>query len=177
MDRTEGLLNITTGFALCAHRRQKRKYTNEPYIKHPMAVSSIVGEFVPEIHVIQAALLHDVVEDTDVTEADLRELFPQRVVDLVMEVTDVSKPSDGNRATRKALDREHTAKSSPFGASIKLADLIDNTRSIAEYDPDFAKVYLREKELVLSLLTHGNRGLWMLAFETLQQAKEKLGYV
>ena len=67
------------------------------------------------------------------------------MAELVDDLTDVSKPQDGNRATRKELDRQHTAKASPDAKTIKLADLISNSRSIMKDDPNFAKVYMKEK--------------------------------
>lgn len=97
---------------------------------------------------------------------DLREIhamFGLEVARLVEMLTDVSRPEDGNRAQRKAIDRAHTAQCSSAAATIKLADLIDNTRSIVERDPEFAKVYLEEKRLLLEVLTHGNDAMWRTA--------------
>ena len=135
---------------------QRRKYTDEPYIKHPEAVAALVAEVTDDPEVIAAAWLHDVVEDTKVTFSDLFFQFGQRVADLVLEVTDVSAPQHGNRATRKEIDRQHLARASAEGQTIKLADLIDNTRSIARYDPDFARTYMEEKDRLLQVLVKGN---------------------
>ena len=55
----------------------------------------------------------------------MRLVFGDAITDLVLEVTDVSRPSDGKRAARKEEDREHLARSSAGGATIKLGDLID----------------------------------------------------
>jgi hypothetical protein len=82
-------------------------------------------------------------------------------------LTDVSKPTDGNRAKRKNMDREHIAKASLQAKTIKLADLIDNTRSIVEHDPKFAKVYLTEKALLLEVLREGDSFLWSMAHKIL----------
>jgi (p)ppGpp synthase/HD superfamily hydrolase len=114
------------------------------------------------------------VEDTDVTAEEIRETFGDRVATLVLEVTDVSRPENGNREARKALDREHIARSSPEGATIKLADLIDNTASIVKYDRDFARVYLDEKEKLLMVLDHGNKELWLRAYQALRAAQQEL---
>ena len=98
---------------------------------------------------LAAAILHDTVEDTDVTIEDIYSMFGTEVGELVGWLTDVSKPTDGNRAARKQLDREHTL-AAPFEAQIiKVADLISNSQSIAEHDKDFAKVYMAEKKLLL----------------------------
>lgn len=74
-------------------------------------------------------------------------------------VTDVSRPEDGNRRLRKAMDRDHLALASAEGQTIKLADLIDNTASITRYDPGFAKVYMREAVELLGVLKKGDRTL------------------
>ena len=75
---------------------------------------------------LAAALLHDVVEDTPVTIEEIQEIFGADVASLVDDLTDVSKPEDGNRKFRKALDREHSAQSSARAQTVKLADLISN---------------------------------------------------
>ena len=139
---------------------QLRKYTKEPYIVHPEEVAYAVSLVTRDEDVIAAAWLHDTIEDTHVTYEALLSDFGKRIADLVLEVTDVSKPGDGNRAVRKAMDREHLAKASPEGQTIKLADLISNTSSITEYDPGFAKVYLAEKRALMSVLTKGDKTLY-----------------
>ena len=115
-----------------------------------------------------AALLHDVVEDTGVSEGDIRTLFGDDVATLVSGLTDVSKPEDGNRETRKRIDREHTANQSDRCKTIKLADLISNSRSIAQYDKEFAKVYMAEKKLLLEVLKGGNEVLYQTALSIVE---------
>lgn len=79
-------------------------------------------------------------------------------------VTDVSKPSDGNRATRKAIDRRHLSEASSEGKAIKLADTIDNTSDIVQNDPEFAVVYLQEKRLLVPALSDSHSKLYEQAF-------------
>ena len=160
-------------FAEECHRGQTRKYTGEPYINHPHAVADLVRsvEHTPEM--IAAAILHDVVEDTEATLDEIEIRFGKRVMQLVEMLTDVSKPSDGNRAKRKAIDREHTAKADAQGQTIKLADLINNTKSITENDPEFAKIYLVEKGLLLSVLGEGDPKLFKIAHDILWRGKEE----
>ena len=143
-------------FATHAHGDQKRKYTGEPYIVHPVEVMEIVQTVEHDEAMLAAALLHDVVEDTPVTIEEIQELFGADVASLVDDLTDVSKPEDGNRKFRKALDREHSAQSSARAQTVKLADLISNGVDILKNDPKFAKVFLAEKELLLEVLTKGN---------------------
>lgn len=150
-------------FAAMAHRHQTRKYTGEPYFVHCEEVALLLSKVGMRPEVVAAGYLHDTVEDCGVTRDQLVSEFGEAVATLVMEVTDVSKPSDGNRAARKGLDRDHLALASPEGMSVKLADLASNTRSITEHDPDFAAVYLREKAELMPLLAAGNAELHAMA--------------
>jgi (p)ppGpp synthase/HD superfamily hydrolase len=137
-------------------------------------VATIVEECGSSPEMIAAAWLHDTVEDTGVTIYTIRELFGQKVADLVSDLTDVSVPEDGNRAVRKELDRHHTAAAHPDSKTVKLADLIDNTASIMEHDLNFARIYVKEKEALLKVLTEGDIELYKRATEVLVAAKEKL---
>lgn len=149
-------------FATLAHARinHVRKYTGEPYINHPAAVVELVRSVPHTPEMLAAAWLHDVVEDCGVPLDGIERLFGYEVACLVENLTDVSKPSDGTRAVRKEIDRQHTALASPAAKTIKLADLIDNTASIVERDPNFARVYLREKALLLEVLREGDPTLY-----------------
>lgn len=151
------------GYAATKHRNQKRKYSGAPYIVHPFAVARTVEAFGYRPEVVAAALLHDVVEDTDATLNDIMDRFGSDVASLVAMVTDVSVPSDGNRAARKAIDREHLAQASHEGKAIKLADTIDNTHDIVANDPKFAVIYIAEKKILLPLLTGANPDLYEIA--------------
>ena len=146
--RTVGL---AIGLAEQAHKGQIRRYTGEPYVVHPLAVARTVWTYYPSAMAVTAAVLHDVVEDTDVTLDDLRGCLyiGPYVACLVDDLTDVSRPSEGNRANRKAVDRAHTAKAHPLAKLVKLADLIDNSRGIFVHDPGFAPVYAAEKAALL----------------------------
>ena len=105
---------------------------------------------------ICAAWLHDTVEDTGVTIETIRAEFGAEVAELVGWLTDVSRPEHGNRAHRKALDRAHSAAAPAEAQTVKLADLIANTRSIIEHDVAFARTYLEEKRLMLEVMTKGD---------------------
>ena len=154
---------------------QRRKYTDEPYYEHPFAVVDILEDWgIKDEDVLSAALLHDVIEDTRITYEFLLQLFGKRIAGLVLEVTDVSKPEDGNRTVRKRIDKKHLAQASAEGQTIKLADLIHNTRSIVKHDPGFARLYLREKEELLQVLTKGDPGLLEAAWAVLRESREKL---
>jgi (p)ppGpp synthase/HD superfamily hydrolase len=145
-------------FATAAHAAvgQKRKYTFEPYIVHPIEVASIVRGVPHTPEMEAAAYLHDVVEDTQVSLITIYKEFGKEVGELVGWLTDPSTSEMGNRAVRKAIDREHSANAPAAAQTVKLADLISNTRSIMEHDPAFAKIYLEEKRLLLEMLTKGD---------------------
>lgn len=149
-------------FACAAHAAvgQKRKYTGRDYIHHPMEVANIIWLRGHSAEMIAAAYLHDVVEDTQVPLTLIESEFGKHIATLVEGLTDVSKPEDGNRSVRKEIDRQHTAKQSPACKTIKLADLISNSKSILQHDRDFAKVYLKEKKLLLEVLKEGDEVLW-----------------
>jgi (p)ppGpp synthase/HD superfamily hydrolase len=144
---------------------QIRKYTGEPYIVHPVEVMEIVKSVPHTDEMLAAALLHDTVEDTDVTLDDIEREFGSDIAELVSSLTDISKPSDGNRAKRKEIDRMHTANAPAAAKTIKLADLISNSDSIVKYDKHFASVYMREKAQLLEVLKEGDSTLWNRAKE------------
>jgi (p)ppGpp synthase/HD superfamily hydrolase len=157
-------------FATRAHESvgQLRKYSGQPYIVHPIAVAEIVRSVPHTSDMVAAALLHDTIEDTDASLEDINDAFGYDIADLVYWLTDVSKPTDGTREVRKAIDRAHTAKAPAAAQTIKLADLIDNTKTIKVHDEHFWKVYRREKLLLLEVLTKGDRTLWERAMEQCQ---------
>jgi (p)ppGpp synthase/HD superfamily hydrolase len=155
-------------YAQAAHAAvgQRRKYSGEPYIVHPAEVAKIVAGVpgaTPDM--VAAAWLHDVVEDTGCTYTDIHMAFGADIAALVGWLTDVSQPQDGNRAHRKAMDRAHTAEAPAEAQTIKLADLISNSRSIVAHDPAFARTYLAEKRLLLAVMTRGDAGLHAEASE------------
>ena len=159
-ERSQALINYAYEYAKEAHGDQKRKYTDEPYIIHPVAVAKIVASVTEDCEMICAALLHDVVEDTDRTLKDIKDNFGYTIAKLVEELTDISKPEDGNRRTRKTIDRDHIADASVRGKTVKLANLIHNSESIQQYDTDFSVVYFREVGLLLGVLSDGDVSLW-----------------
>lgn len=163
------LINKAKKFAEKAHKGQLRKYTNEPYINHPIAVARLVQTVCNDESVLAAALLHDVVEDTEYTIEDISREFGKRIADIVSDLTNISKPTDGNRKIRKEIDRQHIAKSCKEAKLIKLADMIDNRKSITKYDPDFAKVYMSEFLRLLDVLKGVNEELYNQAYSILKE--------
>jgi len=147
-------------FAKDAHGGQLRKYTNDPYILHPLAVARMVKDAGGDENMVNAALLHDVLEDTNVTHSELRAFLFRRfvavdasdILNLVVELTDVFTKKDLpnlNRKARKTLEANRLGNVSDRAKQIKLMDIEHNSESIIEHDPKFAKVFLEEKKLLL----------------------------
>jgi (p)ppGpp synthase/HD superfamily hydrolase len=152
-------------FARRAHESidHRRKYTDEPYIVHPIAVAELVRSVPHTSEMVAAAYLHDVVEDTPVKIEAIAAEFGSEVAELVGWLTKISRPGDGNRARRKALDLNHLAKAPAAAKTIKLADLVDNTLTVKDRDPAFWRVYRPEKQALLQVLRDGDPTLWKRA--------------
>ncbi len=159
-------------FAKGAHQAiaHRRKYTGECYTHHLAEVAKLVENYGGSDDMICAAWLHDVVEDTRISNDQVKAEFGANVAELVECLTDVSKPEDGNRAARKQKDAEHLSRATPNAQTIKLCDIISNTRSIAEHDPKFIQVYAKEMKHVLSVMNKGDSRLYELASQDLKKA-------
>jgi hypothetical protein len=164
-------------YATEAHQRinHRRKYNNEPYDVHLSAVAKLVASVTDDAEMIAAAWLHDTVEDTQATLEDIEEAFGQPVAELVEELTDVSKPGDGNRALRKAIDCRHLAQASQRAKTVKLADLIDNCKDITRHDRRFARIYLAEMSSLMQVLQEGNEQLFKRAKKLHEKSTGMLG--
>ena len=139
------LLLKALAFAAHKHRDQRRKDVEaSPYINHPIALGNILCNegHVTDIDVICAALLHDTIEDTDTTAADLEQEFGSEICQIVLSVTDdKSLPPQ----ERKRLQIEHAAQSSDQAKLVKLADKISNVRDIASSPPPSWDLQRRQK--------------------------------
>ncbi len=122
-------------FAASKHRQQRRKDAEaSPYINHPIALARVLaveGGILDPV-VLCAAVLHDTVEDTETSIAELTDVFGAEIAGVVAEVTD-DKALD--KATRKQLQIEHAAHSSPQAKLVKLADKICNLRDLLASPP------------------------------------------
>ena len=129
------LLFRALAFAAHKHRDQRRKDAEaSPYINHPIALAEVLaGEGgVADAEVLAAALLHDTIEDTATTGAELRREFGERIAAMVEEVTDDQALP---KAERKRLQIEHAAGLSRGAKLVKLADKICNLRDVADRPP------------------------------------------
>lgn len=176
-DHSFGWLSGAVEFVWAAHAGQVRKYTGEPYVCHPITVAHMVECAGGSKMEIAAALLHDVVEDTPVTLSEVAQNFGDNVAELVGWLTDTAS---GNRAERHAQSVAKWSRAPAGAVTVKLADLIDNTRSIARYDPKFARVYIPEKRAILEAMTPTATQrvvaarLSRLAWKTIEDAEEML---
>ena len=151
-------------FAAHKHRDQRRKDAKAtPYINHPLAVANALSEegSVRDPEILVAALLHDTIEDTETTYAELRGRFGERIADIVAEVTDtkfLSKP------VRKRLQLATAGRASTAAQQVKLADKICNLRDIlarppADWSPKRKREYCEWAKAVVDQLRGANRRL------------------
>ena len=161
-------------FATTAHGDQTRKYNKEPYIEHPKRVAQTVQTVPHTREMICAAYLHDVVEDTPVSIQDVEEQFGKKVSALVHELTDQYTKENYqhlNRKERKQKEVERQSKMTSEAKTIKLADVIDNTRDILKNDKNFARRYVPEMEALTEALQDGQFKLLMRACYEVQRGK------
>ena len=106
--------------AFMAHKDQRRRSSDEIYFMHPLRVAAQIGLY-GDKELKAAAILHDVLEDTPITENDLRAIFPKRVVDLVVLLTHKKDEPYEAYIRRVKTDQDAT--------KIKIADIHDNLNS------------------------------------------------
>ena len=154
-----------------AHGLQKRKYTNAPYFEHLLSVAR-TARFYGISYGYEIGLCHDVLEDTKMTAQELRMALvdcgyniyeADFIRDAVKELTDWYTKERFpflNRKQRKTLEAHRLWNISPTAQSVKYCDLIDNTSTIKDHDPEFWKVYKEEKILILSEMNKGDKDLF-----------------
>ncbi|MFC1665919.1 HD domain-containing protein [Pseudomonadota bacterium] len=122
-------------FAANKHRNQRRKDINaSPYINHPIDLANVLsneGNIDDEI-TLCAAVLHDTIEDTETTVAELRKVFGDDICNIVLEVSDDKHLP---KTQRKRLQIDHAAHISQRAKLVKLADKICNLRDMADHPP------------------------------------------
>ena len=122
-------------YAAECHADQRRKDSRKtPYINHPIGVARILADHgVEDEDVLCAAVLHDVIEDTDGTYEEISQLFGKRVAGIVAEVTDDRTLTKEERKRRQV---ETVAKKSPSAKLVKLADKMYN---VLDIPPEWSK--------------------------------------
>ena len=137
-----------------AHRDQKRK-SGEPYITHPLAVASILAGLGMPPDTLAAALLHDVVEDTDYPLEDIRRQFGKGVAGMVDGVTKLDKVKFGDAAVKETLRKMVIAMAGDIRVLvIKLADRLHNARTWQYVPPESAQRKAAETLDIYAPLAH-----------------------
>lgn len=179
---TSSLMERAWRIAGIAHAGQNRKASDIPYLVHPAAVALILQRsgFVEE-HLLAAAVLHDVVEDTDWTLERLAEQFPPEVLEIVDVLTEQKHDARGVKrpwAQRKAEKLARIKESSIDSRAVWLADKRHNLETMAfdhVDDPDFWSRFNAPKATLLKsyrdgieAARHGDPRLEHLAEECLE---------
>lgn len=128
-------LLVALHFAADKHRDQRRKNREaSPYINHPIEVAEILSRVggITDVHTLQAAILHDTIEDTRTTAGELETCFGAKVRRLVEEVTDDKQLP---KAERKRLQIVNAPLLSRKAKLIKIADKISNVRDVTHSPP------------------------------------------
>lgn len=181
----DDILEKIKQFADDAHGNQKRKYTPERYIVHPIRVMKICREYTHELPLLAAALLHDVLEDTPTTQNQIKQYLvtlmnvnqANYTLKLVVELTDVYVKDNypkWNRRKRKAEEADRIEKTSADSQTVKYADILDNCIEIINYDTDFAKVFLHECKNILKKIPKGNQQLYERVVKTVDQCIKQM---
>ena len=131
MDTT--ILDRAIVFAVDAHQGTERRGKGFPYIVHPLEAVEIVATMTTDQELLAAAVLHDTVEDTNVTLDDIRREFGERVAKLVEEESDVfvdgvSEADSWHERKQAAIDR--LARASLDAKMVALGDKLSNARII-----------------------------------------------
>ncbi len=132
---TTPVLRRAANFAAWKHDGQMRKGEGQtPYIHHPIEVCAILAEVggVTNLDILQAALLHDTIEDTETTAEELESHFGSKVCSIVLEVTD---DTSLEQHARKAMQVKHAPHLSKDAQILKLADKISNIFDVAFSTP------------------------------------------
>jgi GTP pyrophosphokinase len=143
-------------FAIASHEGQQRK-SGEPFVKHPIEVCLILAELHLDTATLQAALLHDVVEDSGVDLAEIRDLFGDEVADLVDGVTKLGKIKFESLAEQQSqnLRKMLIAMAKDIRVIlIKLADRLHNMRTLSALPPERRKEKAKETMEIYAPLAH-----------------------
>ena len=157
------LLFKALAFSAEKHTKQRRKDIDKtPYINHPISLANILAKrWVIDENVLCAAILHDTIEDTETTVAELQEHFGEKITSIVLEVTD---DKSLEKSVRKQKQVEHAASISREAKLVKIADKIANITDIinmppADWSTDRKKDYFDWAKAVVDNLRGVHQGL------------------
>ena len=165
-------------FASRKHSTQRRKNKEaSPYINSPIAVAHLLADAggITDLVTLMAAVLHDTIEDTETTPAELDEQFGEMVRKVVEEMTDDKSLA---KAERKRLQIEHAPRLSRRAKAIKLADKIANVQDVVDNPPASWPVarrieYLDWTEKVVAGCRGTNAALEKLYDQLLEKGRAK----
>jgi len=152
--------------AAAAHEGQLR-LSGEPYIEHPLAVATLLAELGLDADTLAAAVLHDTVEDTDITSDRLREEFGEHVAKLVEGVTKLGKIHLHSREQEQAenIRKMLIAMAEDIRVVlIKLGDRLHNMRTVGAHNPERRARISRETLDIFAPLAH-RLGIWQMKDE------------
>lgn len=158
LDRYNKILEIIE-YVKHAFKDIRLKGIDLPYTEHLFDVAlCVIATMGFNYAAVAAALLHDILEDTDITEAVLRAKYGDEITDLVCGLTDISIQEEHRhkpRKERKELDLQHTLQQSDLCIEIKLADTISNLYYCSFHSGDFyRKIYLPEMKTRLDAIAN-----------------------
>lgn len=167
-------------FAATKHKDQRRKGTNAvPYINHPIAVAKLLTDvaIVYDMDILQAAILHDTIEDTETTKEELFMKFGKEVTDYVIEMTDDKSLPKSERKRLQIVNAPHKSKSAKL---IKLCDKICNITDVMNDPPihwslERRKEYYDWAEEVVKALDCENYSLIRVFEKRISEARVRLG--
>ena len=160
------VVQLAYSLAAKAHQGQRRD-SGEPYIEHPVEVAILLAEQEMDLETIAAALLHDVVEDTEYTLADIEEQFGPSIAALVDGVTKLSKIPTLSKEERAAenLRKMFMAMAKDLRVIIiKLTDRLHNMRTLKALPPERQQKIARETLEIYSPIAH-RLGMWRIKWE------------
>lgn len=125
------LFDKAAHFAISAHANTERRAKGFPYIIHPMEAAAIVATMTTDPELLAAAILHDTLEDTEVTFEELRSQFGNRVAYLVLAESDngILRQTTWRESKSRAVER--LANASHEGKIVAMGDKLSNLRAIA----------------------------------------------
>ncbi|WP_255460814.1 RelA/SpoT family protein [Edaphobacter albus] len=151
-----GIIRKAWDFCLQQHEGQKRA-SGEPYVIHPLEVGQVLAELKMDSTAIAAGLLHDAVEDTDVTSAEIAKRFGEQVAHIVEGVTKLDKIKFANREDHQAENIRKMLLAMVTDVRvviIKLADRLHNMRTLEHLKPEKQQKIARETLEIFAPLAH-----------------------
>ena len=164
------LLDKAIIFAVNAHHGTERRGKAIPYIVHPMEAMEIVATMTNDQYLLAAAVLHDTVEDTDLTIGDIRREFGGKVADLVGFETDIRETTDGHFVEwkeRKMIAIEKLNQAGREEKIVTLGDKLSNIRAIA-------RDYCRQGESFWNLFHEKDKAVHAWRYKALAEAMKEL---